>query len=173
MFDQGPKPSGHEKGIFLKSSLSIQPIIVTYFNRIYPICFGIPFCSFKILFFVLQGIVFLEELSLRHAEGNRDYIYYLAVGNARIGNYSLALRYLKAFLLVEPNNIQVLTLEVSYTHEMSNLLFLELSRIVLPIFQDFVTKKMQREGLVGFAVASGAALVLGGLVGIGMALAKR
>lgn len=31
---------------------------------------------------------------------------------------------------------------------------------------------MEREGMIGIAVASGAALVLGGLVGIGMAIAR-
>lgn len=31
---------------------------------------------------------------------------------------------------------------------------------------------MEREGMIGFAVASGAALVLGGIVGIGMAMAR-
>lgn len=31
---------------------------------------------------------------------------------------------------------------------------------------------MERDGMIGIAVASGAALVLGGLVGIGMAMAR-
>lgn len=32
---------------------------------------------------------------------------------------------------------------------------------------------MEREGMVGMAVAGGAALVIGGLVGLGIALAKK
>lgn len=32
---------------------------------------------------------------------------------------------------------------------------------------------MEREGMIGMAVAGGAALVIGGIVGIGMALAKK
>ncbi len=32
---------------------------------------------------------------------------------------------------------------------------------------------MERDSMIGIAVASGAALVLGGLVGIGMAMAKK
>lgn len=69
----------------------------------------------------------LEDLSLRHAEGNRDYIYYLAIGNARLKNYTIALKYLRAFLQVEPNNMQVITLEVSSmfisdTYESPNIL---------------------------------------------------
>lgn len=59
-----------------------------------------------------QGLVLLEDLTLSHAEGNRDYIYYLALGNARLKNYSIALKYLDAFLEVEPNNAQVISLKV-------------------------------------------------------------
>lgn len=32
---------------------------------------------------------------------------------------------------------------------------------------------MEKEGMVGMAVAGGAALVIGGLVGLGIALAKK
>lgn len=59
-----------------------------------------------------QGIILLEDLTNRHAEGNRDYIYYLAIGNARLKNYSDSLKYIKAFLQVEPNNQQAKSLEV-------------------------------------------------------------
>lgn len=48
-----------------------------------------------------------------HSEGNRDYIYYLAFGNARIKEYGIAMKFCKAFLQVEPNNQQAITLEVS------------------------------------------------------------
>lgn len=54
----------------------------------------------------------LEDLAQKHSEGNRDYIYYLAIGNARIKNYSVALKFCKAFLQIEPNNQQAITLEV-------------------------------------------------------------
>lgn len=60
-----------------------------------------------------QGILLLEELVQTHSEGNRDYIYYLAIGNARIKEYSVALKFCKAFLQIEPNNQQAITLEVS------------------------------------------------------------
>lgn len=40
-------------------------------------------------------------------------------------------------------------------------------------FQEHIRKKMEREGMVGMAVAGGAALVIGGLVGLGFALAKK
>lgn len=113
----------------------------------------------------------MEDLTIRHAEGNRDYIYYLAIGNARLKNYSMALKYLRAFLQVEPNNMQVITLEVRCG------LFFGIHK-PFPIknfsrFQEAIKKKMDRESMIGVAVASGAALVLGGIVGIGMALAKK
>lgn len=60
-----------------------------------------------------KGIVLLEDLCNRHAQGNRDYIYYLAIGNARLKNYTDALKFIKAFLQVEPNNQQAISLEVT------------------------------------------------------------
>ena len=63
-------------------------------------------------YFFLQSIYLLEDLAQKHSEGNRDYIYYLAIGNARIKQYSIALKFCKAFLQIEPNNQQAITLEV-------------------------------------------------------------
>lgn len=60
-----------------------------------------------------KGILLLEDLMTRHVEGKRDYIYYLAIGNTRIKQYTDAAKYCKAFLQIEPNNTQVLGLEVS------------------------------------------------------------
>lgn len=45
--------------------------------------------------------------------------------------------------------------------------------IVFVTFQEHIRKKMDKEALAGVAVAGGAALVLGGLVGLGLALASR
>lgn len=39
--------------------------------------------------------------------------------------------------------------------------------------QEHIRKKMEKETMTGVAVAGGAALVLGGLVGLGFALAKK
>ena len=52
------------------------------------------------------------------------------------------------FLQVEPGNRQAQDLEV------------------------VIKKKMEKEGLIGMAVVGGAALAFGGLVGLGIALAK-
>lgn len=52
-----------------------------------------------------------EDLARVHPDGRRDYIYYLAFGNARIKNYSEGLKYCRAFLDIESND-QVRSLEV-------------------------------------------------------------
>lgn len=96
-----------------------------------------------------QGITLLEELCKKNPEGKRDYIYYLALAYTRLKEYSTAMKYVQAFLEIEPNNQQVIVLE------------------------EYIKKKIDIEGLKGAAMAGGAALVLGGILGIGFALAKK
>lgn len=71
-----------------------------------------------------KGIVLLEDLCNRHSAGNRDYIYYLAIGNARLKNYTDSLKFVQAFLQVEPNNQQAISLEVSGVKQRRLLLIL-------------------------------------------------
>ena len=89
--------------------------------------------------------IFLKN---RDETGKRDYLYYLAIGNARIKEYQLALKYIRGLLQVEPGNRQAQDLE------------------------NIIKSKMEKEGLIGMAVVGGATLALGGLVGLGIALAK-
>lgn len=96
-----------------------------------------------------SGITLLEDLCKKNSEGKRDYIYYLAIGYTRLKEYSTAMKYVQAFLEIEPNNQQVISLE------------------------EYIKKKIDIEGLKGAAMAGGAALVLGGILGIGFALAKK
>ncbi|KOB68967.1 putative tetratricopeptide repeat protein [Operophtera brumata] len=77
------------------------------------------------------GILLLKELFNSHPEGKRDYLFYLAIGNARIKEYNKALHYRQ------------------------------------------INKRMEKEGLIGMAVAGGAVLALGGIVGLGIALASK
>ncbi|KAK4879044.1 hypothetical protein RN001_007190 [Aquatica leii] len=98
---------------------------------------------------IKKGIFLLQELYRSHEEGQRDYLYYLAIGNARIKEYSKALSYVRSFLNIEPGNSQVIALEST------------------------IKKKMEKEGLVGMAVAGGFVLALGALVGLGMAIASK
>lgn len=64
------------------------------------------------VFVIFQGILLLKELFNSHPDGKRDYLFYLAIGNARIKEYNKALHYVKAFLEIEPANQQVVALEV-------------------------------------------------------------
>nr|QBH73495.1 hypothetical protein [Orthoderella ornata] len=98
---------------------------------------------------IRKGIILLEDLFQKgNDEGKRDYLYYLAIGNARIKEYAKALQFVRAFLQIEPGNQQVQTLET------------------------LIKKRMEKEGLIGMAVAGGVVLALGGLVGLGLALTK-
>lgn len=72
----------------------------------------------------------------------------MAFGHTRLKDYLTALKYCDAFLKIEPNNQQVIAL------------------------QEYCQKQLHREGITGLAVAGGATLALGALVGLGYALAK-
>ncbi|XP_046401800.1 mitochondrial fission 1 protein [Ischnura elegans] len=99
---------------------------------------------------IRKGIMLLEELFQNdRGDRKRDYLYFLAVGNARLKEYSTALKYVRAFLSIEPGNQQVLALE-------SN-----------------IKKRMDKEGAIGIALAGGAVLAIGGLVGVGIALLSK
>ncbi|GAB6019889.1 mitochondrial membrane protein [Chamberlinius hualienensis] len=99
---------------------------------------------------IRRGIFFLEDLvKSGDIEAKRDYLYYLAVGNARIREYNVALMYLENLLSVEPSNSQAK----------------ELSKVI--------QKRMHNEGLMGMAIVGGATLVAGTLLGLAIALVKR
>ncbi|XP_055639943.1 mitochondrial fission 1 protein isoform X1 [Toxorhynchites rutilus septentrionalis] len=98
---------------------------------------------------IKSGVRLLEDLCVKNSDGKRDYIYYLAIAYTRLKEYSTAMKYVQAFLEIEPSNQQVIGLE------------------------EYIKKKMDIEGLKGVAMASGAALILGGILGIGFALAKK
>lgn len=99
---------------------------------------------------VKHGISILEKL---YYEGNvsarRDYLYYIAVGHTRLKQYDLALDCVEQFLQFEPVNRQAKHL------------------------REYIKEKMTKDGLVGMAIAGGAVLALGGLIGLGMSMARR
>ncbi|XP_014616093.1 PREDICTED: mitochondrial fission 1 protein [Polistes canadensis] len=99
---------------------------------------------------IRKGIVLLEDLYSNHGEsGKRDCLYYLAIGNARIREYTKALSYVRAFLQVEPANEQVQQLE------------------------RLIKKRMEKEGLYGIAVAGGVIIGVASVLGLGIAMAKK
>lgn len=100
---------------------------------------------------IRHGIALLEDLFKRtHDTGTkRDCLYYLALANTRLKKYEDALRYTELFLKIESQNHQVKEL------------------------QKYVKRQMRNEGLAGMAIVGGAALALGGLIGLGVHLAKK
>ncbi|KAG8190686.1 hypothetical protein JTE90_001294 [Oedothorax gibbosus] len=99
---------------------------------------------------IRRGVVLLEDLFQNgDATAKRDYMYYLAIGHTKLTDYNRALDLLSKFLSVEPTNRQAQQL------------------------QKYAKDKLKKEGLLGMALVGGAALAIGSVVGIGMALAKK
>ncbi|XP_067143313.1 mitochondrial fission 1 protein [Centruroides vittatus] len=99
---------------------------------------------------IRRGVILLEDLFNNGDEqAKRDYLYYLAVGNTKLKEYNKASSYIKAFLSVEPTNRQAQEL------------------------QKLIKDRMRKEGLMGMAIVGGAALALGGLVGLGVAMSRK
>ena len=98
-----------------------------------------------------KGISLLEDLfrRMKEDEGKRDYLFCLSIGYTRLKEYEDALKYANALLKVEPENRQAQSLK------------------------HYIEDKMKKEGLMGMAIVGGAALALGGLVGLGIALVKK
>lgn len=102
----------------------------------------------KLIVDVSQGISLLETLVESHSEGNRDYIYYLAFGNARIKEYGIALKFCKAFLQVEPTNQQAMALEVG-VHRLFSQVWLPI--LILLLLRPFAGAHSEENGPGGRA----------------------
>jgi fission 1 protein len=88
------------------------------------------------------GVRLLSEIFRVAPERRRECLYYLALGNYKLGNYGEARRYNDLLLEKEPANLQAA----------------DLRRLI----DDKVTK----EGLVGVAIISGVAIAAGVVGGI-------
>lgn len=97
------------------------------------------------------GVKLLRELydQAKDEQAKRDYLYYIAVADAKLKNYDDALKLLDGILHVQPGNRQVIELRKE------------------------TEKRMRNDGLIGMAVVGGiAAAAIGGIVGLGIALSK-
>ncbi|KAL0993769.1 hypothetical protein UPYG_G00113720 [Umbra pygmaea] len=91
---------------------------------------------------IKQGIVFLDELVHKGTKDDqRDYLFYLAIGNYKLKEYERGLKYIRILLKNEPGNTQALELE------------------------KLIVKALRKDGLVGMAIVGG---IVGG-VGLGVA----
>lgn len=87
-----------------------------------------------------EGVRLLSDIFRNSRERRRECLYYLALGNYKLGNYAEARRYNELLLELEPANLQAGSLK------------------------ELIDDKVTREGLMGAAVVGGIA-VAAGLVG--------
>lgn len=87
-----------------------------------------------------EGVRLLSEIFRNAPERRRECLYYLALGNYKLGNYAEAKRYNELLLDHEPANMQATSL------------------------RGLIEDKVAREGLMGVAIISGVA-VTAGIVG--------
>jgi fission 1 protein len=83
------------------------------------------------------GVCLLSEIFHSSPERRRECLYYLALGNYKLGNYADARRYNDQLLDKEPANLQASSLK------------------------DLIDDKVAREGLMGVAIISGVAIAAG------------
>jgi len=89
------------------------------------------------------GVRLLSEIFRTSPERRRECLYYLALGNYKLGNYAEARRYNDLLLDKEPANLQADSLRT------------------------LIDDKVAKEGLVGVAILSGVAIaagVVGGMI---------
>jgi len=90
-----------------------------------------------------QGVRLLSEIFRSSPERRRECLYYLALGNYKLGNYGEARRYNDLLLEHEPANMQASSL------------------------RSLIDDKVAKEGLMGVAILSGVAIaagVVGGMI---------
>ncbi|XP_017759814.1 PREDICTED: mitochondrial fission 1 protein [Eufriesea mexicana] len=99
---------------------------------------------------IRKGIMLFEDLCATDSNNEiRDCLYYLAIGNARIKEYTKALSYVRSFLQIEPGNQQVQHLET------------------------LIKKKMEKEGLYGMAVAASVIFAVGSVLAATLLVFKK
>lgn len=88
------------------------------------------------------GVMLLSEIFRTSPERRRECLYYLALGNYKLGNYAQARKYNDLLIENEPQNLQALNL------------------------RSLIDDKVAKEGLMGVAIVSGVAVAAGVIGGI-------
>ena len=84
-----------------------------------------------------EGVRLLSEITRNAPERRRECLYYLALGNYKLGNYAEARRYNDILLNHEPANMQATSL------------------------RSLIDDKVAKEGMVGVAIVGGLAVAAG------------
>ena len=84
-----------------------------------------------------EGVRLLSEIYRNAPERRRECLYYLALGNFKLGNYAEARRYNDSLLNIEPANLQAASL------------------------RGLIDDKVAKEGMVGVAIVGGVAIAAG------------
>ncbi|MCJ1250505.1 mitochondrial membrane protein [Trapelia coarctata] len=84
-----------------------------------------------------EGVRLLSEIYRNAPERRRECLYYLALGNFKLGNYAEARRYNDSLLSIEPANLQAASL------------------------RGLIDDKVAKEGMVGVAIVGGVAIAAG------------
>ncbi|EXJ79553.1 mitochondria fission 1 protein [Capronia epimyces CBS 606.96] len=95
------------------------------------------------------GVQLLSDIFKTTPERRRECLYYLALGNYKLGNYAEARRYNDLLIEKEPGNLQAASL------------------------RQLIDDKVSREGLMGVAILGGAAVVAGIVGGMIMRGSRR
>ncbi|XMA16671.1 hypothetical protein WAI453_009462 [Rhynchosporium graminicola] len=99
-----------------------------------------------------EGVRLLSDIFRTSPERRRECLYYLALGNYKLGNYAEARRYNNLLIEKEPSNMQAISL------------------------RGLIDDKVAKEGLMGVAILSGVAIaagVVGGMIFKGMGRRTR
>jgi len=96
-----------------------------------------------------EGVRLLTDIFRTTPERRRECLYYLGLGNFKLGNYAEARRYNDLLLDKEPNNLQAASLRT------------------------LIDDKVAREGLMGVAIVGGLAVAAGIVGGLIMKSSKR
>jgi fission 1 protein len=96
-----------------------------------------------------EGVRLLSEIFRNSRERRRECLYYLALGNYKLGNYAEARRYNELLLELEPANLQAGSLK------------------------GLIDEKVAKEGLVGAAIVGGLVVAAGVLGSMMMRGRKR
>ena len=95
------------------------------------------------------GVMLLSEIFRTSPERRRECLYYLALGNYKLGNYGEARRYNDLLVEKEPANLQA-----------SNL-------------RQLIDDKVAKEGLMGVAIVTGVAVAAGAIGAVLMSNMRR